>query len=124
MENAWAFIRTEGETTTHARATGRVLTRHSPFRQELEACFLMARVPASTQIEVIAALREIRDEVSRVIRKQPRGFSSPHEGYAFIRDRLDELWAQVRGDDRGRAREQAMQVAAMAVRFMIDIKDS
>jgi len=84
----------------------------------------MARVPATTQIEVIAALREIRDEVSRVIRKQPKGFSSPHEGYAFIRDRLDELWAQVRGDDRSRAREQAVQVAAMAVRFIIDIKDS
>jgi hypothetical protein len=84
----------------------------------------MARVPASTQIEVIAALREIRDEVSRVLRKQPRPLSSPHKGYAFIRDRLDELWAQVRGDDRSRAREQAIQVAAMAVRFIIDIKDS
>ena len=84
----------------------------------------MARVPASTQIEVIAALREFRDEVSRLLRKQPKAFSSPHEGYAFIRDRLDELWAQVRGDDRSRAREQAIQVAAMAVRFMIDIKDS
>jgi hypothetical protein len=84
----------------------------------------MARVPASTQIEVIAALREVRDEVSRVLRMQPRGFSSPHEGYAFIHDRLDELWTQVRGEDRIRAREQAVQVAAMAVRFMIDIKGS
>jgi hypothetical protein len=84
----------------------------------------MARVPASTQIEVIAALREIRDEVSRALRKQPRGFSSPHEGYAFIRDKLDELWTQVRGDDRNRAREEAVQVAAMAVRFMIDIRES
>lgn len=83
----------------------------------------MARVPPSTQIEVIAALREIRDEVSRALRRQPRAFSSPHEGYAFIRDKLDELWTQVRGDDKSRAREQAVQVAAMAVRFLIDIKD-
>ena len=59
----------------------------------------MARVPASTQIEVIAALREIRDEVSRVLRKQPKALSSPHEGYAFIRDRLDELWWHVRRRD-------------------------
>lgn len=54
----------------------------------------MARVPASTQIEVIAALREIRDEVSRALRRQPRAFSSPDEGYAFIRDKLDDLWMQ------------------------------
>jgi hypothetical protein len=84
----------------------------------------MAKVPASAQIEVIAALREVRDEVSRTLRKQPRSFSSPHEGYAVILDRLDELWMQVRGDDRIRARELAIQVAAMAVRFMIDIRDA
>jgi hypothetical protein len=49
-------------------------------------------------------------------------FNSPHEGWAVIKEELDELWEHVRGDT-GRspeARKEAIQTAAMALRYAID----
>ena len=49
--------------------------------------------------------------------------ASPHEGYAVILEELEELWEEIRGD-RGRwpkARTEAAQVAAMALRYLIDL---
>ncbi len=48
-------------------------------------------------------------------------FASGHEGYAVIREELDELWDDVRADRLGSAVKEAQQVAAMAVRFMLDL---
>lgn len=50
-------------------------------------------------------------------------FNSPHEGKAVIEEELDELWLLVkanngRGDD---ARAEAIQIAAMAVRYVLDL---
>jgi hypothetical protein len=48
---------------------------------------------------------------------------SPHEGWAVIREELDELWEHVRADT-GRspeARAEAMQIAAMGVRYVLDL---
>ena len=53
-------------------------------------------------------------------------FNSAHEGWAVIAEELDELWAVVRekqstpGRDARLGRE-AIQVAAMAVRFLVDM---
>ena len=50
--------------------------------------------------------------------------NSPHEGHSVIREELDvELWEHV-CHDTGRspeARREAMQVAAMALRYIIDL---
>ena len=52
-------------------------------------------------------------------------FSSAHEGYAVILEELDELKEHVfkKQDrrDRSKMRSKAKQVAAMAMRFMIDV---
>jgi hypothetical protein len=48
-------------------------------------------------------------------------FASAHEGYAVILEELDELWQEVKHGSRARAREEAVQVAAMALRFLIDV---
>ena len=52
-------------------------------------------------------------------------FNSAHEGYSVILEELDELWEEVKknGDKRNMEtmRKEAMQVAAMALRFMVDI---
>jgi hypothetical protein len=54
-------------------------------------------------------------------------FTSPHEGYAVILEELDELWDEVRaskpGSGRDAMRKEAIQVAAMALRFAHDICD-
>ena len=47
----------------------------------------------------------------------------PHEGYAVILEELDELWEEVKSQhpDRQRMRAEAAQVAATALRFMVDV---
>jgi hypothetical protein len=46
-----------------------------------------------------------------------------HEGYAVILEELDELWDEVkkRTPDKAKLRAEAKQVAAMAIRFMLDL---
>jgi hypothetical protein len=59
-------------------------------------------------------------ELNRAQAKFP-SFHSGHEGYAVIREELDELWDAVKQDDIPHAIMEAQQVAAMALRFMIDL---
>lgn len=53
-------------------------------------------------------------------------FNSQHEGYAILLEEVDELWDAVklnhrRHPDRAeRIRREAVQVAAMALRFLVD----
>jgi hypothetical protein len=52
-------------------------------------------------------------------------FNSAHEGYAVILEEMDELWEEVKkkasSRDAGKLEKEAIQVAAMAVRFINDI---
>lgn len=66
-------------------------------------------------------LAEIRAEYDRAKRKHPRGMHSQHEGYAVLAEEVDELWQAVKADDTAGARAEALQVAAMALRFLADL---
>lgn len=50
---------------------------------------------------------------------------SPHEGYAVLLEEVDELWDEIKRkpseQTAKRLREEAVQVAAMALRFLVDI---
>lgn len=52
-------------------------------------------------------------------------FANAHCGYAVILEELDELWDEIKkrhGErDLERMRREACQVAAMALRFMVDL---
>ena len=50
-------------------------------------------------------------------------FNSAHEGKAVIEEEMDELWQEVKHGEMRQAREEAIQVAAMAVRFVSDLAD-
>lgn len=66
-----------------------------------------------------------RAELLRATEKFGR-FASAHEGYAVILEEMDELWAEIKAKDgysSGRLRKEAIQVAAMALRFLIDLVD-
>lgn len=71
-----------------------------------------------------AELVEVEVELSKAVAKF-KPFNSPHEGYAIIKEELDELWEEVRKQydarTKDRMRKEAMQVAAMAIRFMHDL---
>lgn len=67
------------------------------------------------------AWEDVRAEIGRAIQKFP-AFNSPHEGYAVILEELDELFEAIRANERQQARAEAVQVAAMAIRFLIDIR--
>ena len=52
-------------------------------------------------------------------------FNSAHEGFAILKEEVDELWDEVKKNSKIRTteklREEATQVAAMALRFLVDI---
>ncbi len=49
-------------------------------------------------------------------------FNSPHEGYAVLKEEVDELWDAIKDNaSPQRQREEAIQVAAMAIRYILDV---
>lgn len=68
------------------------------------------------------AITEVVAEFHRAAGKHPR-FNSAHEGFAVILEEVDELKAEVwkRDHDRDAMRKEAVQVAAMALRFLTDV---
>lgn len=69
---------------------------------------------------VDAALALVRAEIERAARKHPP-FNSRHEGYAVLLEEVDELWDDVKADRHHPAIIEAIQVAAMGVRFVSDL---
>jgi len=52
-------------------------------------------------------------------------FNSTHEGYAVIKEELDELWDDIKANaDVGPMAGEATQVAAMGIRFLMDCCDA
>lgn len=48
--------------------------------------------------------------------------ASYHEGYAVIKEELDELWEEIKGKQKKENLEkEAIQIAAMAIRFLLDL---
>ena len=52
-------------------------------------------------------------------------FTSAHEGYAILKEEVDELWDEVKKKPSLRSNmaleKEAIQVAAMALRFLVDV---
>ena len=69
-------------------------------------------------------INKIKKEYLRAVNKFG-AFHNAHEGYAVLLEEVDELWENVKLNQtiftRDEAmREEAIQVAAMAIRFIID----
>lgn len=76
--------------------------------------------------EAIVAMRRIKDEYSLAIKKFPK-FNSAHEGYAVLLEEMDELkaevWKNQKNYDLLKLRKEAVQIGAMALRFIVDVCD-
>ena len=76
-----------------------------------------ARMQLASELYDIAL--EVRDEVIRAVEKHGK-FASGHEGYAVLKEEVDELWDEIKAN-RGyqlSAMEEALQVAAMAIKYI------
>lgn len=64
---------------------------------------------------------EIINEITAARASWP-AFNSAHEGFAVLKEEVDELWDEVKVNQKKRnllkMRQEAKQVAAMALRFM------
>jgi hypothetical protein len=67
-------------------------------------------------------LSAVRHELTGALWKFP-SFNSPHEGWAVIREELDELWEHVKANEghTAEAQQEALQIAAMACRYVLDL---
>lgn len=45
-------------------------------------------------------------------------FNSPHEGYAVLLEEVEEMWYEIKHGTPERARAEAIQVAAMAIKLI------
>ena len=71
-----------------------------------------------------AILEEIEGELTRAVEAYP-AFNSAHEGFSVLNEEVDELWDHVRVKPKNRDAEamqqEAIQIAAMALRFAYDV---
>jgi hypothetical protein len=72
----------------------------------------------------------LAEEIDTELSKARNGHApqnSAHEGYAVLLEEVDELWDEVKKNgrirDAAKMRKEAIQVAAMAIRFIQDVID-
>jgi len=72
-----------------------------------------------TKVTVALLIRELE----RAYRIYGTSFASSHEGYAVMLKELDELYEEIRQKrpNKERLREEAIQVGAMAIKFIMSI---
>ena len=77
---------------------------------------------AKTKLQ--SALDKIEKEVNDAMIKWPP-MHSAHEGYAVLLEEVDELWDEVKLNQKKRSvqkmGDEALQVAAMALRFYLEV---
>lgn len=86
-----------------------------------------AKAPVTERVADLAlALADVKMEVATATMNWP-AFNSAHEGYAVLLEEVDELWDHVKTNQKKRdlkaMRNEAIQVAAMAVRFAVEVCD-
>lgn len=83
---------------------------------------LVTRIDAGLFTRIDAGLFMLRAELLKAMQKH-KGMNSPHEGWSVIFEELEELREHVRADtgDGVAARKEAMQVAAMGLRYALDL---
>ena len=74
------------------------------------------------KVRLDIGLASIREELNRATKKFGP-FKSAMEGLAIIEEEVDEFKHEVRHGTLDKARQEAVQVAAMALRFLVDITD-
>lgn len=67
-------------------------------------------------------LEDVLDEYKNAVGKY-NSFHSAHEGYAVLKEEVDELWDAIKENDHVHSLREARQVAAMALRYLVDVSN-
>lgn len=75
-------------------------------------------------VEFEDLVSDVLAELDKATKNWPP-FNSAHEGYAVLAEEVDELWSHVKTNQKRRdlqaMRKEAVQVAAMAMRFALEV---
>ena len=66
------------------------------------------------------ATEAIYKEYMKAKSKFRKDFNSHHEGFAVLKEEVDELWDDVKCNRKEEAIKEAIQVGAMAIRFVAE----
>jgi len=87
----------------------------------------------SEQLSIVSEDQKLADLLQDVAVEFKRAegmyspFASLHEGWAILEEEVEELWDEVKKSpkrrDPAKIREEAVQVAAMAFRFLYDLTE-
>ena len=67
------------------------------------------------------AISMVASEHASACAKFPLGYHSTHEGYGVLVEEMAELLDAIRANDITQCRDEAMQVAAVALRFVVEL---
>lgn len=86
----------------------------------------MSNIKILNPTSVIVLEAEIEGELANALINWP-AFNSAHEGFAVLKEEVDELWEHVKTNQKKRnivaMRKEAIQIAAMAMRFALEVCD-
>ncbi len=71
---------------------------------------------------VLVALAKVAEELERAKKKFPRSQTDAHQGYAVLLEEVDEAWAAIKANNIPHAKQEMIQVAAMAIRFILEVQ--
>lgn len=96
------------------------------FCDKHQSWFIDSCSQCSKALEEQTLIDEVQKELARARSLWP-AFNSAHEGFAVLNEEVDELWEHVRMNQKKRdlvaMKAEARQVAAMALRFALDVCD-
>jgi len=75
-----------------------------------------------TEHNINVQLVHIANEYRRA-REKFAPMRGPHEGYAVILEEFDEMWDAIKANDIPHARGECLQVAAMCLAFLLEVKE-
>lgn len=77
-----------------------------------------------SEAEVSATIYAMREELEKAMKNWP-AFNSAHEGFAVLLEEVEELkkhvWQRQHARSLDEMRKEAVQVAAMAIRFAVEV---
>jgi len=92
--------------------------------EDLEVWDKYAHYRLTPEQTFIKASKDVLEEVYKAASKWPP-MNSAHEAYAVLAEEVDELWDHVKTNQSKRdlqaMRKEAIQVAAMALRFAVEV---